>query len=239
LGGKARVYALVKELTELPGPTGHEDAVQDWIEERWSGFAQEVRRTKVNNILARAGGSGPRLVLVAHADEICLMVKSISDEGFLHLWPYYSDQLGRPPRWFTPINQPALDLTSDESIPGVLATASGHVVGGRNSQKEQLDWNDWFVDVGTRSRDETEQLGIAPGARVIWNPTTRRIRQNITGKAMDDRAALAVATAAGELLAKRSELPYEVSFRKKMVCSGPQVWSMKWRSTLPSPSMLG
>src|SRR5688500_1463941 len=103
----ALVFELVKELSELPGPTGHEDAVQDWIERRWSELAQDVRRTRVNNILARVGGTGPRLLLVAHADEICLMVKSVSDEGFLHLWPYYGDQLGKPPRWFTPLNQPA------------------------------------------------------------------------------------------------------------------------------------
>ena len=37
------VFELVKELTELPGPTGHEDAVQDWVERRWSEFA--VRRS--------------------------------------------------------------------------------------------------------------------------------------------------------------------------------------------------
>jgi tetrahedral aminopeptidase len=79
------VFALVKELTELAGPTGHEDAVQDWLERRWSEFATDVRRTRVNNILARIGGSGPLLVLVAHADEICLMVKSVTDDGFLHL----------------------------------------------------------------------------------------------------------------------------------------------------------
>ena len=150
------VFELVKELTELPGPTGHEDAVQDWIERRWSEFAQDVRRTRVNNILARVGGTGPRLLLVAHADEICLMVKSVTDEGFLHLWPYYSDQLGRPPRWFTPLNQPALVLSSAGAVPGVFATASGHVVGGRNSQKEQFEWNDWFVDIGARSCAEVE-----------------------------------------------------------------------------------
>jgi tetrahedral aminopeptidase len=204
------VFELVKELTELPGPTGREDAVQDWVERRWREFAQDVRRTRVNNILARVGGTGRRLLLVSHADEICLMVKSVTDEGFLHLWPYYGDQLGKPPRWFTPLNQPALVLSSADAVPGVFATASGHVVGGRNSQKDQFEWNDWFVDIGARSFAEVESLGIGPGARVIWNPETRRVRNNITGKAMDDRAALAIATAVGEKLAASEELPFEL-----------------------------
>jgi endoglucanase len=204
------VFELIKELSELPGPSGHEDAVQDWIASRWATFTPDVRSTRVNNILARVGGSGPRLVFVAHADEICLMVKSMSDDGFLHLWPYYGDTLGRPPRWFTPINQPALVVTSTGNVEGVFATASGHVVGGRNSQKEHVEWNDWFVDIGARSRADVERLGIGPGARVIWNPATRRIGQNITGKAMDDRAALAIVTTVGEQLATRDDLTYEV-----------------------------
>ena len=95
-------------------------------------------------------------------------------------------------------------------MPGVFATASGHVVGGRNSQKDQFEWNDWFVDIGVRSCDEVEALGIGPGARVIWNPETRRIGSNITGKAMDDRAALAIATAVGEKLAGRTPCRIEV-----------------------------
>src|SRR5262249_1699094 len=132
------MFSLVKELSELVGPTGHEDPVQDWLTARWVTFA-EVERTRVGNLLARVGGTGPRLVLVGHAAEICLMVKSVTDEGFLHLWPYYSDQLGRPPRWFTPINQPALVITTRDRVPGVFATVSGHVVGGRNSQKEQTE----------------------------------------------------------------------------------------------------
>ncbi len=204
------MFALVKELTELPGPTGHEDAVQDWVVDRWSAFAPEVRRTRVNNVLARVGGAGPRLVFVAHADEICLMVKSVSEDGFLHIWPFYGDQLGRPPRWFTPINQPALVVTSTGNVEGIFATASGHVVGGRNSQKDQMEWNDWFVDIGARSRQEVGDQGIGPGARVIWNPVTRRIGCHITGKAMDDRAALAIATATGDRLSRVDRLPFEV-----------------------------
>ena len=74
---KSATFDLIKTLTELPGPTGHEDAVQDWIYDRWKSSCQDVRRSRVNNVLAKFGGSGPRLAIMAHADEICFMVKSI------------------------------------------------------------------------------------------------------------------------------------------------------------------
>lgn len=205
------MFDLIKTLTELPGPVGHEDAVQDWIAGEWAGFGAEVQRTAVNNIIARVGGSGKRLLLMGHADEICLMVKSIDAEGFLRLWPYYGDQLGHVPRWFSPVGQPALVLADTGPVPGFIATASGHVVGGRSSQKEKLEWNDLFVDLGIGTRAEVEALGIHAGCRVIWNPETRRLGADaITGKAMDDRAALAIATEAGRRLAGRPDLAYEL-----------------------------
>lgn len=205
------MFSLVKTLTELPGPVGHEDAVQDWIAQEWATFGSDVQRTRVNNVLARVGGAGPRLVLMGHADEICLMVKSVDEDGFLRIWPFYGDQLGHVPRWFVPFNQPALVLTDTGLVSGVIATASGHVVGGRSSQKDKLEWNDLFVDLGIASRAEVAALGIHPGCRVIWNPPTRRLGPDaIVGKAMDDRAALAIATEAGRRLAARDDLAYEV-----------------------------
>lgn len=204
------MFELVKTLTELPGPTGHEDRVQDWLAERWGSFATEVRRTRVNNLLARVGGSGPRLLLFAHADEICLMVKSVSDDGFLHLWPYYADVDGHMPSWYSATGQACQVVTSSGIVEGFIATASGHVVGGRNSKKERLAWNDVFVDVGATSADAVAALGIAPGNRVIWAPPTRRLGSNIVGKAMDDRAPLAIVTLAGGALAGRQDLGYEV-----------------------------
>jgi putative aminopeptidase FrvX len=205
------VYELVKTLCELPGPVGHEDAVQDWIADRWGGFCGEVRRTRVDNVLAKVGGAGKRLLIMGHADEICFMVKSISDDGFLHIWPYYGDNRGYPPRWVMPLNQPALVLTGTGTVDGYFATASGHVVGGRDNTNFRYEWNDWFIDIGVASRAEAEARGIHPGCRAIWNPPVRRAgATRITGKAMDDRAALAIATRAGERLAERDDLFYEV-----------------------------
>jgi endoglucanase len=210
-GEGSDMFELVKTLTELPGPVGHEDAVQDWLADRWGGFCGEVRRTGVNNLLARVGGSGKRLVVMGHADEICLMVKSLDEDGFLRLWPFYGDQIGHLPRWFVPFNQSALVLADGGPVEGVIATASGHVVGGRSSQKDHLEWNDVFVDAGFRDRAEAEERGVHAGCRVIWNPPTRRIgARGIVGKAMDDRAALAIVTTVGQALAGRDDLAYEV-----------------------------
>ena len=204
-------FDLIRTLTELPGPTGHEDAVQDWLAARWGTFCREVRRTRVGNVLARVGGAGERLLLVSHADEICLMIKSITDDGFLHVASYAADPRGHPPRWFNPINQPALVLGGPAPVAGFFATASGHVVGGLRAQQEKVHWNDWFVEIGARSRAEVEELGVHPGCRAIWNPPTRRLGDRlITGKAMDDRVVLAVATRAAERLAGRDDLRYEV-----------------------------
>ncbi|MFM9106441.1 MAG: M20/M25/M40 family metallo-hydrolase [Chloroflexota bacterium] len=79
----------------------------------------------------------------------------------------------------------------------------------QDPRQGKTDWQDWFIDVGARSREEIEGLGIHPGARVLWNPPTRRIGRNITGKAMDDRVALVIATLAAER-ANRGNLAYEV-----------------------------
>lgn len=202
------LFQALRELSELPGPTGHEDAVQDWLAERWSTFAT-VQRTRVDNVIATVGGQGRRLLIMGHADEICFMVKSVSDDGFLHLWPYYNDTRGYPPSWVMPLNQPALVLTESGTVPGFFATTSGHVL--RKRDDSRWEWNDWFVDLGLTSREQAEALDIFPGCRVIWNPKVQRYGPHrITGKAMDDRAALAVATIVGTELAGRSDLAYEI-----------------------------
>lgn len=206
-----QVFDLVKTLTELPGPSGHEDAVQDWLATRWQPICQELRRSRVNNLLGYVAGSGPRLLLLAHADELCLFVKSITDDGFLHVGPLAADTLGRPPRTYVPLNQPALVVTGNGTVPGYFATASGHVIGGASSQKEQWAWNDWFIELGACSRSEIEALGIYPGCRVICNPPTQRLGPSrIVGKAMDDRGALVINTLAAEALVSRDDLRYEI-----------------------------
>jgi tetrahedral aminopeptidase len=202
------MFDLVKTLTEIPGPIGQEELVHEWCAGHWSTIAKEVRITPVGNVVARVGGTGPSLIVLAHGDELSLMVKSISDNGLLRVWPAWRDLRGKPPHWYNPINQPVIVLGDNQHVEGQLVYASGHVIGGATA-KDHFNWDDWFVDLGYSSRETVEGYGIHPGTRLVLNPGTRRMGDTIVGKAMDNRAALAIATSVAER-ADASKLKHEL-----------------------------
>ena len=75
---------------------------------------------------------------------------------------------------------------------GIFATASGHTLTQAQLEKPHLDFNDFFVDIGAKSRMEAEERGVHVGAGVIWSWPARRFGTRIAGKAMDDRMLLAI-----------------------------------------------
>lgn len=201
-------FPLLRELMELPGPTGQEHRVTAWLRERWEGRAERVWMTRVGNVLAHVRGKGPKLLLQAHADEIGFVVRSIDPNGFL--WLASGQGSGDPTKRF-PVGQPALVLGRAEPVEGLFATATGHVISESQRQKDKLDYSDLFVDIGASSRDEVLARGIHVGAGVIWNPLVRRMGTRIYGKAIDDRVSLAVMTLLLEALEPGS-LAYDLYF---------------------------
>ncbi|HYM71312.1 MAG TPA: M20/M25/M40 family metallo-hydrolase [bacterium] len=207
------MFELVKTLTELTGPTGREDEVQAWIARAWSERGLRVEHTPIGNVMAHLGGTGPKLLIGAHADEICFRVKSVDDQGFV--WLTAGRGLGeqRPPEP-TPLGLVAEILTETGIVRGTFVTVTGHVMTRQQrarAEREGTDWMDFYVDIGARTRADAESLGIHPGCPVINAVATRREGKNIVGKAMDDRAALALMTAMLDGL-DRSRLQYDVWF---------------------------
>lgn len=180
------------ELMALPAPTGQEEPVLSWCRRRWGKPGAEITIQPIGNVLARIPGSGPRLLLQGHADEISFVVKSIDDRGFV--WLADGQAGSRNPHHRFPVGQPALILGRGAQIPGIFATVTGHVVATLPSDRGPLDENDLFVDLGVSSRAAAEALGVHPGAGVIWNPAIQRLGPRFTGKAIDDRVALALMT---------------------------------------------
>ena len=187
------MFELIKQLTELTGPVGQEQAVLDYVEPLWREVGTEIARTRIGNLVARTDGPGPRLLLVAHADELCYLVRSIDPAGFLWLangqgWERKTSMRN----WFT-VGQRVRVLARSGPIPGVLAAVTGHIATLALPEPNELTWNDFWVDTGL-TRDELLARGVTPGTRVIWDATTTQLGPHVVGKALDDRVPLAVIT---------------------------------------------
>ena len=187
------MFSLIKELTELAGPVGQEDIVLDHIERVWREAGATTERTRIGNVIARAGGTGKKLLIAAHADELCYLVRAIDPGGFLWLANGQAWERKTSIRNGFTVGQRVRVLARSGPLPGVIATATGHLASLALPEPTEITWNDFWVDTG-HTRDELLARGVTPGTRVIWDATTEQFGPHVTGKALDDRVPLAVIT---------------------------------------------
>jgi len=197
--------ALLRTLTTLPGPTGQEDEVLDWVRRAWEPLG-EVAQSPVGNLFLHLPGPGKRVLLAAHADELSLIVRSVSPDGFLRVLPGERDQFSAP--YF--IGSPVRVLADGGPLPGMVATTTGHALNPDQKNKSTYGWDDVFVDVGLTAAECTER-GIRIGTRMVWDPGVRRVGRLLVGKAMDDRLGVAVLVEVARRIAG-AERRFDVTF---------------------------
>jgi putative aminopeptidase FrvX len=192
---RARIAEVVYALCALPGPTGYEHAVRDWLEVAWGRHAADIEVDAVGNLIAHVGAAGGRSVLLdAHMDEIGFKVRYVTEDGFLMLANAQRSQT-EPQQGRHMIGQPAQVVTADGVIAhGVFAAPSGHVSPLERKADGNILISDFFVDLGLASREQVEAQGIHPGAAVIFDAGPRTLGDRLVAKAMDDRLMLAVIT---------------------------------------------
>lgn len=205
------IYNLIKQYTEIPGPVGHEELVAKRMLADWAPVCERVWQNKIGDVLAKVGGSGPKLLITAHLDQINFLVKSLTNDGFCWLTQGTGGSEATVPPNDTYVNQPVLVKGKQEYYPGIVGTTSGHVRTAAQRAKKGLDWDDFFLDLGLSNRKEVESLGIRPGSPVIFASETKRLGRHIMGRAMDDRVGLALMTRLAQQM-QGKQLKYELYF---------------------------
>lgn len=185
------MFELIKQLAELSGPSAQEGPVLDHVATLWRDAGLTTERTRTGNLLGRISGTGPRLLLVAHADELCYLVRAIDNHGFLRLANGQSWTRTLHVRDWLTVGQRVRILARHGEVPGVIATVTGHVATLRLPEARELDWDDLWVETGL-TRDELLSRGITPGTRIIWDAPCERLGRLVVGKALDDRAGVAI-----------------------------------------------
>ncbi len=204
----AELQPLLEELSNAPGPTGFEGPVRAIVRRELEPLADTIETDGLGSLVARFGGASerPRVMLAAHMDELGLLVRRITDEGYLKF-----QTLGG---WLDQslINQRWTVLTREGAVPGVSGIKTVHVM--TSESRDQLFKRDGiFIDVGATSREDAEQrLSIRPGDAVVPDSRFAALAggERLLGKAWDDRVGLAVMTLGVQALREAGEHPNTV-----------------------------
>lgn len=185
---------LIAELTNANGAPGFEGPVRDILRRQWQGLLNDVHADGMGNLMGTLPGpaDGPRVLVMAHMDEVGFLVRYIDDRGFIYFNPVggYFDQ--------SVLTQRMTIMTPNGPVSEYTGFKSGHIL-APEERSRMVPLQDMFIDIGARSREEAmDKFGVRPGLPVTYrtdfevlNGTNRYL-----AKAIDDRALLAVATEA-------------------------------------------
>ncbi len=121
-----------------------------------------------------------KLVIEAHADEISWFVNYIKDDGYI-----YVRRNGGSDHMIAPSMR--VNIHTDKGIlPGVFGWPAIHV---RKEGKEDAPTLDnIFIDVGARSKDEVEEMGIHVGCVITFQDELSELNNKFySGRALDNR----------------------------------------------------
>jgi tetrahedral aminopeptidase len=184
---------LAKRLTEAFGPSGFEEVVREIIRNEVAAHADDVEIDAMGNLIVRktGDGSGLKVMVAAHMDEIGVMVSHVTEKGFLRF-----TNIGGVRRQ----TLMGARVRFADGTTGIIASEKLDSV----SSVHGLDKH--YIDVGAESRERCPIEVGTPGAFV--RPFYAQGRHYIA-KSMDDRIGCVVAIATLKRLAKG---PHEVYF---------------------------
>jgi endoglucanase len=189
--------------TALTGLPGFERPVSEFVASVFEPLVDDVSIDVMENVIARLGDAGPRVMISAHQDEIGLMVSLIEDDGCLRM----ARNGGVDPRIL-----PGLEvsvLTEGGPLFGVIGAKPPHLLAASDYGKA-LSYRDLFIDIGFKADAVRERVRIGDPI-VMLAPPVELANGRYACKTMDDRAGIAVML---ECLShmKKMRMPAQVFF---------------------------
>lgn len=175
-----------RALTEIPGPSGGEGPVASVVRKAWERHA-EVREDGLGNLSVTVGEGEPHVAFAAHMDEVGFVIRRIGDDGFVGF-----NRLGGIPEQVL-VGQRVLLLGRDGPVTGVFTTWPHHLTPDAEKYRVRPIGDIW-VDVGARTREEVERLGLRVGDRAVYARSWHVEGDTVFANAIDNRMGLAALT---------------------------------------------
>ena len=83
---KNKIYNNLIELMMLPGLSGHEKNVCNYISHKLKELGLNPKTDILGNLWVSFPGEGPKVMLFTHMDQIGFIVRKIEKNGFIRIW---------------------------------------------------------------------------------------------------------------------------------------------------------
>jgi len=188
----------LEKLSNACGVTGRESEVKELMIRLMTPYADEVVVDRLDNVIAVKKGKekAPKIMLAAHMDEVGLMVKTITKDGFLQ----FSKMGGIDDRIL--LAQKVTVFTKKGQFPGIIGSKPPHIQ-KEEERKKIITYDDLFIDVGAENKEDAINLGIAIGDPIAFDIKYVKLGNDVAmGKAFDNRAGCITMVETLKLLAK-------------------------------------
>ncbi|WP_141433775.1 M42 family metallopeptidase [Bacillus sp. 03113] len=187
---------MFKSLTELPGASGNEYFIRNFMREQLSLYADEIIQDRLGSIFGVKKGTenGPTIMVAGHMDEVGFMVTSITENGMIRF-----QTLGG---WWSQVllAQRVQIITNKGPIIGVIGSIPPHLLDEAKRSKP-MDIKNMLIDIGADNKEDVQNIGIKPGQQIVpicpFTPMANP--KKILAKAWDNRYGCGLAI---ELLEK-------------------------------------
>jgi len=191
----------LEALCQLPGVSGRENAVRDYITQHIADYVDEFFIDPTGSVIALKKGvnsGGKRLMVSAHMDEVGLIITRVGDDGLLR----FTNVGGIDPR----VLCGRTVLVGEERLPGVIGVVPVHLSSSEEKSRVPKIEN-MTIDIGARSGAEAREH-VRPGDVCVFDTAFELFGDGlIKAKAIDDRAGCAIML---ELI--KQEFPGDVYF---------------------------
>lgn len=210
-------------MIKVPGVSGFEDDIRDCIREKVEAMGLKATEDNLGDLLVTLGDKGPSVVMIAHMDELGLIVSKIEEDGSIRIRKVG----GIDDR--TLVGRVVEIKTQKGMVTGVLGLKPPHLMTDADDRKKVMTWQEVRVDVGTRSKKGTEKLGIRVLDPMVFKKDITYIGKDlICARAVDDRMGCAIILDVLEKL-KDAKLPIKLTF----------AWSVQEETGLKGAKVIG
>lgn len=186
--GEISAWNLLKELILIPGVSGAEAEVADYIQKSLPA-GLDVQRDEMDNLWFTVGEGKPHLLFVAHTDELGLVVEGITPSGTLKV----RGRGGFFPEMYE--GHAVVINTKNGPIHGIVSPRPGYLM--RDSRETSFTLADMEIYLGLSSGEEVKDLGVIKGDTITIHKKIVELSDDlIAARAVDDRAGCAAVLAA-------------------------------------------